>query len=537
MLRSNISTSLQNDAPRARGDLIGTAARLLRSWEAGLVAIVALGLFLRVYGMALQGWTPDTYAQLDAARRLSEGDFPISRFYPPGVAVTFAPFFLFLPATLKTMLAINIGAALLLVAVVAIRVRKATGDREAALVAASAVALSPWCVYYSRDVTFDIVNTLWVTGVILFVPSVRRCGWLGAGAFGVIVAIACTVRATNVLVLPALLLYWIALSEEWTPRGIARSCIRVQPVAALVMFGASYALLTLIGGNFGTAATAPISLTQVPGNLVFNYLACFGLQAAIILLPLAVLGGIEVWRRSPGLAGASIYMILVWPLAFAPLPYMNARYSLPAYVFTLILASHAPAAIRRWRTRGQSVGHIGRILGSRTAVASSYCAIALVALVFVSIDVWIATTWERRVLKSDENAYQEIRLYLQQVPDGSVVVGTGVLGVKDSNERVEYVDLIDVSLREGGNYPATVASVTSDLSAALVEGHSVYYLYTRLDEPGVSQEGDNFGRPGPGFLAYYEALDQVYEMKPVVETAVDYFTLYQVVPVGASTRR
>jgi hypothetical protein len=167
----------------------------------------------------------------------------------------------------------------------------------------------------------------------------------------------------------------------------------------------------------------------------------------------------------------------------------------------------------------------------------AYGAIALVALMFASIDVWLAATWTDRVRKSDENAYQEIRPYLQRVPDGSVVVGTGVLGVKDSNQDVEYVDLIDVSLREGGNYPATVSSVTADVAGALADGRPVFYLYTRLEEPGISQEGDNFGRPGPGFIAYFDALDRTYEMQPVVETTVDYFTLYEVVPVSASTTR
>ena len=506
-------------------------------WWAVVIGFVAIALVARVYGLVLQGWTPDTYEQLEAARRLSDGELPISRFYPPGVAVTFAPFFLFLPATLETMVAINIGASLLLVVVVATQVRSATRDRGAALVAAGAVALSPWFVYFSRDVTFDVVNTLWVTAAILFVPSIRRCGWLGAGFFGVMVAVACTVRATNVLVLPAVLIYWIGLAEDWTPRGIARACTRTQPVAALLTFVASYLILTFIGGNFGTAATAPVSLTHVPGNLAFNYLVCFGLQAAIVVLPLAVLGGIEVWRRSPGLALASTYMILVFPLAFAPLPYANVRYSLPAFVFTLILAAHAPAAIREWCRRRQWAADIGRMRVSRVAIAGAYCAIAFVALMFVSVDVWLVATWKDRALESDESAYREMRPYLQNVPDGSVVVGTGVLGVKDSNQRVEFIDLIDVSLRQGGNYPATVSAITSDLSAALLEGRSVFYVYTRLDEPGVSQEGDNFGRPGPGFLAYYEALDRAYEMKPVVETDVDYFTLFQVLPEGASTTR
>jgi hypothetical protein len=337
--------------------------------------------------------------------------------------------------------------------------------------------------------------------------------------------------------LPAILIYWIALEEDWTTRGILRSCTRAQPLVALLTFVASYVVLTYIGGNFRTASGAPVSLAHVPGNLAFNYLTGFGLQAALILLPLAAIGGIEVWRRNRGLALASIYMVLVWPLTFAPLPYTNVRYSLPAFLFSLILAAHAPAAIGRWRVRSGRADNFRRMRAGRVALAGVYGAIALVALLFVSVDAWLIATWKDRASESDESAYREIRPYLESVPDGSVVVGTGVLGVKHSNQQVEFIDLIDISLRQGGNYPATVAAVTADLSTALREGRSVFYLYTRLEEPGVSQEGDNFGRPGPGFVAYYEALDREYEMKPVVETSVDYFTLFQVVPEVASTAR
>ena len=141
-------------------------------------SIVLLALFLRVYRLELQAWTPDTYEQLTAGRRLVAGEFPISVFYPPGVAITLAPAFLFFPQTLATQQGVIISASIILVAVAYFAMRSATNDRTAPVLLALGIALAPQIVYFSRDGFFDTMARN-VTGIP---PAKRTRGRIFASA-------------------------------------------------------------------------------------------------------------------------------------------------------------------------------------------------------------------------------------------------------------------------------------------------------------------------------------------------------------------
>lgn len=517
MLRSDVSTSLQNDVPRERVDLVGTATRMLWSWEGGLVAIVALGLFLRVYGMALQGWTPDTYEQLEAGRRLAAGEFPISQIYPAGVAVTMAPFFAIFPATLMTMQVVIIGTSLVLIALGPIAVRRATGDGVAAHILALCFAAMPLFVYFSRDGLFDVVNTMWIVGAVLLVPELRRRGLSFAAWYGVGLAVACSVRITNIILPSAIVVYWLALER---PRGIvdALQClIDRRLISAGVALFATYGLLTCIGGWMAGTGDASVGVGQVPYNVVFNVAFEFGGPlAAIVLFPLAVIGATEVWRRSQALAIVSVYMLATWPLPYLVLPYANSRYMLPAFAFALIFVAHSPSAIRR-------LAHEGRFR-TRHWQWVAYVVAAILAIGYLAADVQLLAGWHEQAGRSNEAAFRLLRPRIAELPADTVLVSTATRGVRDSNERIQYFDLIDYSIDRGSTREAVdagVASIANDVRA----GRPVYYLHTGLDA-----DDDNLGRAGLSFGAYYEGLDAAFDMELVLDTSIKDIRLYRVEP-------
>ena len=93
-------------------------------------AIVLLALFLRVYRMELEAWLPDTYEQLTASRNLVHGVFPPSDIYPPGVAVTMAPWAWGGAGLLYVAFALALGAGFLWLAEL---LRRDTTPRRAML--------------------------------------------------------------------------------------------------------------------------------------------------------------------------------------------------------------------------------------------------------------------------------------------------------------------------------------------------------------------------------------------------------------------
>jgi hypothetical protein len=258
-------------------------------------AIVLLALLLRVCRLELQAWTPDTYEQLTAGRRLVAGEFPISGFYPPGVAITLAPAFLFFPQTLATLQGVIIGSSLVLVVVAYFTMRSATKNRSAPVLFALGVALAPQIVYFSRDGLFDVINTAWIVSAILVVPWLRGRSLLVFAAYGALLAVAMNIRATNPAFLPALVIYWTDIGRVGFDRRAIRSALACRPVAvAGAAMVASYALLAYAGGSLGHAAShPPVTFEHAGENTAFYALAELGdVLSAPLILVLAVLGSI-----------------------------------------------------------------------------------------------------------------------------------------------------------------------------------------------------------------------------------------------------
>jgi len=480
------------------------------------LGIVVLALLLRTWRLELQGWTPDTYEQLAAARRLASADFPLSRIYPPGVAATMAPFFLFLPATLASMQAVIVGASLALIGVAYALVLKATGDRLAAVLLAGALAIMPQFVYFSRDGLFDVVGTAWIISAIALVPVLRGRGLAWFAAYGVMLGIAVNVRATDAAMLPALLIYGCGSEgAPFTPRALLGRVLRRDLVLVGVVMVAVSAVFAYIGGWTGNAAGAPITFSVAGAHVAFYLFAEFGFASSVVILPLAALGAREVWIRNRPLLLAAAYMLAVWPVAHAPLPFANGRYMLPGLVLALLLAAHAPASVARM-TSGWRAGR-GAI-----ATRAAFGAVAILGLIWLSTDAVMLYRWPVTASRSNEAAYRQLRPVVAGLPDGSVLVSAGTRGVSGSNERIQYLDLIDYSLRDG-NTPERVQGIVDEVNQARARGVPVYYLYTYFEATK-----DDMGSGGPGFDQYYDAVAARFRLTETFRADLPNFILYRI---------
>jgi len=495
-------------------------ARILAAEAMAPGALLLLALFLRVYGLEAQAWVPDTYEQMAAAERLTRLEFPLSRLYPPGIALTMAPVFLVLPATLASVQAVIVGASIALVAICYMGMRHATQDRVVATLAAAGVATAPLLVYFSRDGLFDVVNTMWIVLAFMLVPAVRGKPPAAVALYGALLAVAVTVRVTNAAFLPALLIWWTGLGRPGVRlRDAARSSVCRETLTAGAVLAALFLILAYLGGWLGQAVgAAPVTLSPFAAHAAGYVVAEFGgLLGFPVILPLALLGAVEVSRRDRALLYAATYMLVVWPLVHSPLPFANVRYMLPAFVFALMLVAHAPAAVARL-TRG------ARVHSRAVARSLVVFAVGVAALYFIAADIALLRDWHSVALRSDETAMRELRPVVAALPPGGLLISPATRGVRESNGGISFFDLIDYSLRRG-NGPDSVSAVLDRVARAQTAGQRVYYLHSR-----VEVTGDTFAGTGPGYEPYFAGLQRRFHVTEIYSAVEAENTLYEVGP-------
>ncbi len=481
-------------------------------------SIVLLALILRVVRLELQAWTPDTYEQMTAAHRLVSGQFPLSTFYPPGVAVTLAPAFVLFPQTLATQQAVVIAASLVLVVAAYLGTRRATPDAIAPVLLALGVATAPQFVYFSRDGFFDAMNAAWIVSLILIVPWLRGRSTATFAVYGALLAIAISIRATNPAFLPALIIYWADVGRlGFDPRRIWRATFRRELIVAAASMLVAYVFFAWIGGSIGNAATnSAATLDDAASNIVFYAIAEFGgpLGAPFIAI-LAALGVTYLWRHNRTLLYVSLYMLTIFPLAHVPLPFANNRYMLPSLTFALLLASYAPAAIIEMTARQPAIAR-----NTWRGLAAGL--VLLLGAYFAASDTLMLVNWPSNAALSDEAAYRQLRPVIAALPADSLVVSGGTRGVRDSNNGIEYLDLIDYSLTTD-NGPQRVDEIMQRIQHALDQGQPVYYLYTSVEGINLT-----FTASGPGYQPYFDATQQRFHIAEAFATDLKFFKLYRI---------
>ena len=396
--------------------------------------------------------------------------------------------------------------------------RHATNDRLVPILLAVAVAIAPQFVYFSRDGLFDVINTAWIVTAILVVPWVRRQSLPVLVAYGALLAVAASIRATNPAFLPALMIYWIDAGKiGLNPRAIWRVAFRPGPIVTIASMAVVFVTLAIAGGALSHATgKTPLTIDEAWPHIAFYATSEFGgWLASPVIVVLAALGASYLWTRNRTLLYVSIYMLTIFPLAHVPLPFRNSRYMLPSLVFAMLLVAHAPAAITSLTARQTTAVRDGW----RAILAAAFL---LVGVYFAASDATQLINWPASAAKSDEAGYRQVRPAVRAMTPGTLLVSGGARGVRDSNDHIEYLDLIDFSLTTD-NGPVRVNEVMDRINRALAEGHPVYYLYTRIEGLDLTLAG-----PGPSYKLYFDAASERFHVTEVQPTTVKYFALYKI---------
>jgi len=476
-----------------------------------LIGIVLLALFLRVYALDIVAWVPDSYDRLGDAGRLASGRLPQSTIYPPGVGVMMAPFFAVLPDSLWTMQAVIAGSGVVLVLVAYRWVDSLTGERLAALLAAGGVALSPPFVFASRDGLYDIPNVLLIAASMWLAGGMRRMPVWALILYGVMLAVLVNLRPNNVLVLPALALILVATDRVISVRDVV-SILLSRPVLIVGATGTLCCVLFVVMGDWiGTSASAPITLGPAPENLVY-YLYVSGFRAAglLFLVPLALVGAVSLWRAKPRHTMAILYVIAIWPVLYAPFDFTSSRYMLPPMFLLLCLAAIGGASLL---SRAQAPA-------SRVRWPARYAGLAIVVLGlwFTAGSVLLVANWAETSARSDEGLAREFRPDLDDLPEGSLLVGAVSRAFHHTSPELDYFDLIDSTLTTGSS-ASGVDGMMSAIAEQLSEGGRVLYLHSHWEQ-GQDFHGDGQGQ----FVLYWEAITDHFDVTSVMESAGKRFT-------------
>ena len=501
---------------------------------ASAIAIAVTALVLRLYHLeSYVTFYPDSYGQLRAAENLASLQFPVSYYYPPGIAMFLAPFFAVLPDSLLTMQIAIMAAGLALVGVAYAWCYAATGDRRAALIYASAVAIGATFVFHSRIALFEVINTLLIAATLWLAPAVLRRGpgaWLG---YGVLVFAMATARYTNVIVLPALVLAAMGGSVQGPSWRRAIDVVRSPAalVAGLVVLALGAVYLATSSENLtrftNSANASAIDLHGYVPRLIDylqaslnGYSAHPGFSesvAAGVLLALAIVGAQRLRRSNPALLLAIVYLAAVWGPVHAFYGVFFERYAMPAFFVVLLLASIGLAdtleRYRRLERPWQRVPAAGFLALSVTLVASAQ----------LSQDVTFFSQLYASPAAQSESAFTVIRDALRD-EDGSnaVLISSQILAVDGANADMDSFDLARHSGRYGINADSVdrfVAYVQEQLDA----GRTVYYFYTPYEEAQ-----SKLHRYELGFDAYFTGLQEHFSLAELARVGERPHRLYLV---------
>lgn len=473
-----------------------------------IIALILLALFVRVYRLELLGWVPDTYDRVVDARGVSEGRFPQSRLYLPGMSLLLAPLAAVFPNSLSAVQALVIVSGASMVPVGYISALNVTHDRRTALLFGFTMAMLPAYVHFSRDGLFDMINTLLIVISVLVVPQITRQNLFLCALYALLLAVIVNIRATNVFLLPVLILYHAAvIGVVRHPRRVLSSLTSPQCITIAIILMLAGALSVILGNWTTNAAGVPVTLrTFIHNFATYQSKLVYGSVGSFCVVPLAFAGARRLHRLNSPLLIAGLAIIIVWPLAHAPLSFASARYMLPPLFFVFLLVTLGPAEVLSFASK---IGNKWR----PPVLAYLVLAVGLLGFIFLVGTGLIIGNWHNRAAESDEGLFREFRPVVRNLGQRSLVISAVSRGFTGSEGGIEFVDLIDLWL-DHGRRPDGLPGLISLVEDYLAEGRQAYYLYSRF-ESGIDFQGG--GRDH--YDDYFEAINDKYQLTPVFRSS------------------
>ncbi|MEX0750643.1 MAG: glycosyltransferase family 39 protein [Dehalococcoidia bacterium] len=479
---------------------------------AGFVAAV----FVRTWRLTPHARIPDTYEHMSATRRLLSGEFPLSDLYPPGVALVLAPFFAIFPDTVTTVQAAVVLFSLVLIALAYVTARRAGADTVTTLIFTAAIAFSPAFVTMSRVGLFDAIGTALLVASIVAAPSAAKARWPAWLAFALLLSVAITVRSTNVFVLPAVMITYADLGRDGARMQRLRAHVTSPPALVIGLLTCALFLLLAIPGLIsGSSNPVNFAFGDVPQHVLFYQVVAFGGFALPMVAVLLAFGVSPLWRRAPSLVLVAIYLLIVWPVAHAPFPFVNERYMLLPWFFTLLIAVHGPIEV--WRSTRDAQSPF-RALRRATGITAQFLIVALFAVgVFQTL-----STWPDDVGLSDESALEELRPVVASFDDDALIITALARGFDHARDDRAYLDLIDHRI-EMRDRSSSVAEIVATIEQALDDRRAVYYVYSRFEEAG-----ENAGLGGDGLDIYFTGVEARFRVSEMFRAQQPEYRIYRV---------
>jgi hypothetical protein len=469
---------------------------LASPWLA-LPTFLGIALFARLYNFALFSWVPDSYERLESVERLLAGDFPLSDIYPPGATLVLAPFLAVLPDTIGSLQAVVAGAGALVVAIGYLAMRNVSDERIAPLFFALLLAVSPAFVYVSRIAVFDIFAVLLLAPAVFLATPRRRQSYAALVAYGALLALLINLRPTVAAGLPALFLAWAyATSGTLSLSALVRTACSREVITAAATLVAASGLMAVGGGWTGNAGSAQLSFASVPGNTLRYASILFDGPLLVFTLPLALVGFRKLWRLSRPLAIAIGLIILIWPLAHSPFPFVSGRYMMPARFFLYFLIALAPAELLDYARSATARRALWLRLGLGFAAG-------VILFFYLASSATIVANWPAIAAASDEGLLREVRPVIGALEGRPLIVTAVARGLEETDAG--YFDLLGHSLAYGnaGRPDLVVAAAAS----ALQSGRPAYYLHTHWED-GKDLVGDGSQR----YAAYFDAVANEFQV-------------------------
>ena len=462
--------------------VLGLARRTLRgapwwmTWS--LLAIVLVGAILRLTlspGVGMEAWPYTRY--MLPARLVFEGPLLASLTSNPVWAS-------------ETLLTTTLVLAILGPLAVYVHARYLLDDHRAALLAAGMLAVLPMHLRFSQtDVAF--IPSITISSILFALVHVatrepsKRLGWFAVAIVGVPLAAVYLVRPLNIMY------FGLLIATALVDRGLYGRKHGVDKTRTWAVFGIVTAV-TAFGGvpwlleSFGRQVSEGLSVDtlrsamRVLWNPEKNALLHPGFTPPGLLV-LAVLGGVDLWRRNRRpllwylvlwLFGLLIAHAYVVPTS----SYMQARYHLHLIVPFVMLAACGLEAVLRWMAAAR--GHAA-LAGRR------YPAAIALLVAYVAVSPFVHLSFVRETGFNEMHEWSFVHGLREQIPTGC--------------EVVEYVgDTADPRMQRVGSY------MREGTPRSLWRTHEVARVAE--GEPVLPDEVRALLEDPPQCLVYYEGL-------------------------------
>jgi 4-amino-4-deoxy-L-arabinose transferase-like glycosyltransferase len=325
-----------------------------------LLAILAVGAFLRLWGLNTVGFNSDEAVYAGQAAAIAEDPtlseiFPIFRAHPLLFQYVLAILFKFGVSDIGArIIAVIIGVVTVYIVY---RVGEVLYGRKAGLWAALFMALMPYHVVVTRQVLLDGPMTLFATGALY---TLARFGvshnprWLYAS--GAMLGLTFLAKETGIVLVGSVYVF-LAL----TPAIPLRIRDLALSLGCMVMVIAPFPISLALGGGTETAKSFLIwQLFRRPNHEWPFYFLTVPPAIGFAVIAVAA-AGLWLLRRSGGWRETLLLAWIVVPLMFFQLwPVKGFQYLLPLAPAIVLLASRAltrlelpPRLVERWPLRSQ----------------------------------------------------------------------------------------------------------------------------------------------------------------------------------------